>query len=342
MPPEASSTRKRPATILDVAKMAGVSVGTVSRYLNGIDVRNSKRLQIEGAIAHLRYSRNAAASAMRSDKSNVVALLVPGYGEFFGKIVTALNSTLTQSGQVLLTHQHDRDHRALGLALQFFRDHRVNAVATPGVPQLRSEIEALIEADIPVILFNNDIPGLRVDRVLTKNSEGCQAAMKYLVDMGHRRIAFISGDEQETSATERLLGYRLAVQQYGLPVDDRYVLGDAWSRHMAYFNTQQLMELEEPPTAILTASIDLALGVLDFAAATHLEIARDLSLMSFDDGEIFTQSKPAISCIAQPTARIGTEIAQLMMAHVHDRHGRRYREIRLDCEVIMRGSVMRL
>lgn len=334
--------RRRAPTIVDVARLAGVSVGTVSRYLNGIDIRDAKRLQIENAISELKYSRNAAASAMRSDRSNLVAILMPAFGEFFGAILSELNDRLTDEGQVLLAHRHDRDHRALALALQFFRDHRVNAVITPGVADLRGEIEALIDAGIPVILFNNDIPGLKVDRVLTQNAEGIESAMRYLMDMGHRHIGFIGGDVQESSAIERREGYQRAVRANALPVDESYIVGDAWSRHMAYFSARQLMELPKPPTAILAASIDLALGVMDYAADAGLMIGEEISLMSFDDAEIFQQNKPGITCIAQPTARIGEEIAQLVMSHISGHHDNRHREIRLECEIRLRRSVRRI
>lgn len=336
------SNRKRAPTILDVAKQAGVSVGTVSRYLNGVEIRDGKRHLIESAIADLKYSRNAAASAMRSDRSNLVAILVPGFGEFFGAILTKLNERLTDEGQVLLAHRHDRDHRALALALRFFRDHRVNAVIMPGVIELREEIEALIDAGIPVILFNNNIPGLAVDRVLTRNAEGSESAMRYLMDMGHHYIGFIGGDVHESAAIERLEGYQNAVRAGGLPVDEHYIKGDAWSRHMAYFSARQLMELPQPPTAILAASIDLALGVMDYAADAGLIIGDQISLMSFDDAEIFLQNKPAITCIAQPTSRIGEEIAQLVMSHISGHHDDRCREIRLECEIRLRNSVRRI
>ena len=334
--------RKRAPTILDVARVAGVSVGTVSRYLNGVAIRDGKRAAIEAAIASLRYTRNAAASAMRTDRNNLVALLVPGYGEFFGNILTSLNARLTAHGMVLLTHQHDRDHRALGMALQFFRDHRVNAVVMPGVPSLRPQVEALIEAGIPVLFMNNDIPGLQVDRVFSRNAEGAEKAVDYLVAMGHRRIGFIGGDPVETSATERRDGFLRAIRRHGLPADPRLVTGDAWSRHLAYFCTRQLLETDAPPTAILTASIDLALGVMDHARETGLVLPDALSLVSFDDGEFFRQSRPGITAIAQPTAEIGTELAELVMSHVTGAHAARFREVRIDCSLILRDSVARV
>ena len=338
----ANLVRKRPPTILDVARQAGVSVGTVSRYLNGISVRESKRLPIESAIVDLRYSRNAAASAMRNERSNLVALLVPGFGEFFGEILGSLSTRLTDYGQVLLTHRHDNDHRSMALALQFFRDHRVNAVITQGIPSLRRDIENLIDAGIPVIMFNNVLPNLQVDRVVTQNEQGSINAMQYLVDMGHRRIAFLQGDRTESSSVERLEGYSRAVAAHHLPVDRRYVSGGAWSRHIGFSSTRQLMELPEPPTAILAASIDLALGVLDYSSEFGVTIGDQLSLVSYDDAEIFRQWKPAITSIAQPTARIGTEIAELVFSHIRGGHGNKHREIRLEPTIQLRNSVRRL
>lgn len=334
--------RKRAPTILDVARQAGVSVGTVSRYLNGVSVRDNKRQSIESAIVDLRYSRNAAASAMRNERSNLVALLVPGFGDFFGDILASLSARLTDYGQVLLTHRHDNDQRSMALALQFFRDHRVNAVITQGIPSLRRDIENLIDVGIPVIMFNNDLPNLRVDRVLTQNVQGSLNAMQYLVDMGHRHIGFLAGDMTEMSSTERLEGYNRAVTANNLPVDGRYIAGGAWSRHIGFSGTRQLMELPQPPTAILAASIDLALGVLDYSNEFGVQLGEQLSLVSFDDAEIFRQWKPAITSIAQPTARIGVEIAELVYSHIRGGHGGGHREIRLEHTIQLRQSVRRL
>jgi DNA-binding LacI/PurR family transcriptional regulator len=102
------------------------------------------------------------------------------------------------------------------------------------------------------------------------------------------------------------------------------------------------MELPEPPTAILAASIDLALGVMDYANDVGVAIGDRLSLVSFDDAEIFRQWKPAITSIAQPTAKIGVEIAELVLSHIGGRHGDRYRDIRLECTIQLRDSVCRI
>ncbi|MEO6015442.1 MAG: LacI family DNA-binding transcriptional regulator [Devosia sp.] len=330
--------RSRPPTIIDVAREAGVSVGTVSRYLNGIEVRDNKRLTIEGAIKRLNYNRNAAAKAMRTERTNMVALLVPGYDEYFAGILSSLTRALAREGQVLLTHKHEGDQRALALALEFFQTHRVNAVITPGVPQVRAEVERLVQQGIPVIFFNNDVPGLDVDRVFSKNEEGAHRAVNYLLDLGHRHIGFVGGDESETSAADRQLGYRRALTERGISVRPDYVVGGTWRRQDAYAGARRLMELDKPPTAIFTANYVLALAVLDHLHEIGKTVGEDVSLVSFDDVELFKQIRPMVTAVAQPKTEIGEHIAEIVLSHLDAKQTHTSRTVLLDCSMVLRDT----
>lgn len=328
----------RAATVVDVAERAGVSVGTVSRYLNGAELRPAKRDAVEKAIRDLRYNRNAAAKAMRTDKTNIVALLVPGYDEFFAAILASLSRTLAADGQVLLTHKHEGDARALGLAMEFFQTHRVNAVVTPGVEEVQPQVEALLAQGIPVVFFNNDVPGLRVDRVFSRNADGARKAVKHLIDLGHTRIAMIRGERQETSAEERHKGYLAALADAGISARGEYVVGGTWRRQDAFSGITRLMELPEPPTAVFTANYVLAFAVLDYLRENGLKVGEDLSLLSFDDVEPFRQMTPGVTAVAQPAAAIGEAIGEIVLDHVAGREHPQPRTVGIDCTIILRET----
>lgn len=330
--------RGRAATIVDVAERAGVSVGTVSRFLNGFELRQVKREAVELAIKDLRYNRNAAAKAMRTDKTNIVALLVPGYDEFFAGVLAGLTRNLAAAGQVLLTHKHEGDARALALAMEFFQNHRVNAVVTPGVKHVQPQVEALLDQGIPVVFFNNDVPGLAVDRVFSKNASAATKAVKHLIDLGHRRIAIINGDLRETSAQDRQAGYLAALKAAGIKRNPDYIVGGTWKRQDAFGGITQLMELAEPPTAVFTANYVLAFAVLDYLRENGLSVGRDLSLLSFDDVESFRQMTPGITAVAQPSAAIGEAIGEIVLDHVAGRAHPHPRTVGLECTIVLRDT----
>ncbi|MEO5805218.1 LacI family DNA-binding transcriptional regulator [Devosia sp.] len=333
-----SNERRRAATIIDVAQHANVSVGTVSRYLNGITVRQPKREAIDKAIAALRYNRNAVAKAMRTDRTNMVALLVPGYDEFFAEILASLTRGLAAEGQVLLTHKHEGDPKALALAIEFFQNHRVNAIVTPGVSEVRQQVQAMVDHGIPVVFFNNDVADMPVDRVFSKNFEASRQAVKHLIDIGHRRIAHIAGDRRETTGHERQRGYLQALDDAGIAADPRYIVGGTWKRQDANIAIMQLMQLPEPPTAIFTANYVLALAVIDYCRQHNIALGEDLSLLSFDDVELFRQMHPGVTAVAQPASAIGEAISEVVLGHINGIHPAAPRTVMLDCNIILRQT----
>ncbi|KQV29291.1 hypothetical protein ASC97_23415 [Rhizobium sp. Root1203] len=333
-----SDGRRRAATIIDVARHANVSVGTVSRYLNGIIIRQTKREAIDKAIAALHYNRNAAAKAMRTERTNMVALLVPDYDEFFAEVLASLTRNLADEGQVLLTHKHEGDPKTLAMAMEFFQNHRVNAVVTPGVSEVRTQVEALVEHGIPVVFFNNDVPYLKVDRVFARNRDISRRAVRHLIDLGHRRIGHISGGMRETTAQDRQAGYSDALRDADIPLNPNYIAGASWKRQDAYSAIERLMQLDEPPTAIFTATYVLALAVIDYFREHDIALGKDVSLLSFDDVEIFRQMSPGVTAIAQPTTAIGQAISEIVLGHINGIQRIAPRTVTIDCSIILRQS----
>lgn len=336
---EAQPGRRRAATIIEVARHADVSVGTVSRFLNGYSVRNEKRDRIKLAIDVLKYNRNAVAQAMRTDRTNMVAMLLPGYDEFFSGVLTHITKILSDEGLVLLTHEHRGEASGLGQALEFFQNHRVGAIIMPGMEAVRPQVNALLEQGIPVIFYNNDCPGLPVDRVFSNGREGSRQAVRHLHDLGHRQIGIIAGLQEETSAVDRLEGYRQGMRECGLPVDPDYETGWSWQRrHAGFDGMEALVSLPKPPTAVLASNYVLALGALDCMKGRDLQVGKDISLITYDDVDFLKFITPSISAIAQPAAAIGQHIAEIVLQKLKRGRPTAPRTVYLDCSIILRES----
>ena len=335
--------RKRQSTIVDVANAAGVAIGTVSRYLNGQPVRQGNRGQIEDAISRLGYRRNALAAAMKTDLTNIVGFLVPSLGEYHAAMLEQLSRTMRGIGRAVLSYCHDADPRSIRDGLDFFAAHRVDSLVMDGTADVGDRIRFLLDHGTPVVFYDNDVPGLPVDRVFVENRAASFRAVGHLLDIGHRRIAVVAGNQRDFTARERLAGFRDALIDRGIPIEEEYVVQGGWSEAGGHAAMRQLLTLDTPPTAIFSCNYNMTVGALSLIREYGLNVPEDLSLISFDDVPLFKLREVGVTAIAQPIGRIAETITGMLMTRL-DNHTSRapHATITLDCEIILRGSTRRL
>jgi len=339
---EEGSWRKRPSTILDVARVAGVAVGTVSRYLNGFPVRPGNRDMIEGAIRKLGYRRNALAAAMKSDLTNTVGFMVPRLTEFHSPILELLSRRLRASGRALLTYCHDDDQDSIAEALDFFATHRVDCLVMDGREEASDMIRELSASGTPVILYDNDVPGLPIDRVLVDNRAVSNRAVRHLLDMGHTRIAALSGSLRNYCGRERLEGYKQALAEAGIEVVPEYVVDGDWSESRGHSGMLRLLSLERPPTAVFCCNYNMAVGALTLLKERRCRVPEDISVASFDDVQLFRLHDVGVTAIAQPIERIAETIAGLVESRLSEEGSwHAPHTIVLGCEIVLRDSTRR-
>ena len=337
-----TTVKRRSATIIDVAKAANVAVGTVSRYLNGQIIRRSNREQIETAIHDLGYRRNAAAASIRTDLTHMIGFLVPTFDEFHARMLEHLARSVRQTGRALLTYCHGGDPRIVAEALDFFAAQRVDALVMDGTAEVYHRVDDLITHDVPIIFYNNDVKGLAADRVMVENQKASYRIVTHLIDLGHQRIGMLTGNPANSSAVERLTGYEQALIEYGLPMDPALTVRGNWVYEGGYQATKRLMQLETPPTAIFAANYNMAMGALGWFKENGLRVPTDISLVSFDDVEIFRLLDAGITAVAQPVAKIADTITDILVERLADPSGSHNRTTLLECDIILRGSTRRL
>jgi len=332
-------TSKRPPTIVDVAEAAGVAIGTVSRYLNGQTVRRANRDQIEDAIRRLGYHRNALAAAMKSDLTNMVGLLVPRLSEFHAAVLEHLSLLLRQQGRALMTYCHNEDHQSVLDLLDFFASHRVDCVIMNGRKDALDRIRDTVRGGTPVIFYDTDIQGPAVDRVLVENRTASFRAVSHLLDIGHKRIAVLTGNIESYTGRERFEGYRQAMLGRGLSIDPDLVLETHWSEEEAFGGMLKLLTLRERPTAVYCCNYNMTVGALRMIKEHGLRIPDDISLVSFDDIPLFRLYEVGITAVAQPIVKIAETIASLVSSRLSPRGAAHApHTIMLDCDIILRGS----
>ncbi len=336
---EDPSGRRRPSTIIDVAHEAGVAVGTVSRYLNGLPVRVGNRDQIENAIRRLGYRRNALAAAIKSDLTNMVGFMVPGLSEFHAAILEQLSDRLRRTGRGLLTYCHNDDRGSIAEALHFFGGHRVDCLVMDGHEDASEGVRELLAGGTPVIVYDNDVPGLPVDRVLVDNRTASARVVNHLLDLGHTRIAVLTGSLHDYTGRERLEGYLEAMRKHGIEVPPAYIIDAGWIESRGYAGMLRLLTLEQPPTAVFCCNYNIAVGAIALLKEQGRHIPADMSLVSFDDVPLFRLHEAGITAVAQPVDMVAQTITGLITARLsEDGEHHAPHTVTLGCDIILRGS----
>jgi len=309
-----------PATIRDVARLAGVGVGTVSRVLNNHpSVSDETRQRILTAIATLDYQPNLNARRLSLQKTLTIAVVVPfittaSVTERLRGIIAGVEGT---DYDLVIYNVESVDHRD-----RYFRQvphrGRVDGLIIVSLTPSDEDIERFRRAGIPTVLVDARHP--RLPHVIVDDVRGGQMATETLVGLGHQRIAFL-GDRYPnpfhfTSSYHRYLGYTQALDQARIPQRQDYVVTGEHSRGIARTLAHELLALPEPPTAIFAASDTQAIGALAAAQERSVRVPEDLSVIGYDDLEIATYL--GLTTVHQPLFESGTEGIALLFAHMED------------------------
>lgn len=326
----------RKVTIVDVAAAAKVSIGTVSRYINGLPVRKPE--QIRDAIAALGYSRNALAGSIRAQATRTVGILLPNFDEFHARILTGISDSLRQSGYSGLTARFTDLDRSLDEAVDFLVSRRVDGLIVGNLPSANSSLERIAQTELPMVFYNAHPPDWEVDRVEVENVEVTTRAVEHLLDIGHQRIGIVTGEIGQQPADDRLHGYHKALIKAGVARDGQLEQSGKWSRRGGHEAAKRLLSAVPPPTAIFSSNYQMTVGVLQLIRERGLRIPQDISLIGFDDADLFALLDPGITVVSQPLTEIAREVADLMIDRLTGDREHGPRSVRLECNIVLRGS----
>jgi LacI family transcriptional regulator len=327
-------------TIKDVARAAQVSVGTVSRVLNrNATVRPEVRSKVQRAIEQLGYTPNAVAQSMRSRFTQTVGCVIreikiPALAAF----VRAAHDVLDEAGfSLLITNSEGRVEREREL-LKRLAGRRTDGIMMGPYTPVDDEFDAFLRnLAIPILLIDRDEPAW-ADAVLADHASSVRAATEHLLDLGHRRIALLTGEASIYPARERVRGYREAHAARALCVDPSLIQASSFLPSSGYLHTSSMLAGRERPTAIIAGGIDMLSGVLRATRVRGLEIPRDLSIVGAGDSELAELYTPAISVEHWDQARIGQVAAELLLDRLVGGAGPEARRVLLPSEFVVRAS----
>ncbi|MCC7368684.1 MAG: LacI family DNA-binding transcriptional regulator [Chloroflexi bacterium] len=305
-------------TIRDVAAKSGVSANTVSRVLNGKqDVSPVTRERVQAVIDELGFRpNNLARSLLRRQSHTIGHVVTDCTNPNTAQQIRAIQDVTTREGySVVLFDTNERADRQTQ-SLHLLEGQVVDGIIlTPA----RSEDDGLakfVGRGNRLVLLNRDVPGLDVDRVMIDNRAGARAAIEHLIELGHRRIAYITGRPEISTVSERLAGYQDALAAHGITLDPHLVCRVEIDVEAATEATGKLLGRRRRPTAIFAYNDLMAVGALVAIRAAGLRVPEDISLVGHDDILYAPYLQVPLTTVAQPTREMAETAARLLVARV--------------------------
>lgn len=310
--------RSRP-TIQDVARRAGVSRQTVSRVLNNKgEVRPETRERVLAAIEELNYRPNAVARSMVRGHTCTLGCIAPTLTDYtFASIIEGAQAEARRQGYFILTGSAPTEHEVESL-LEEFLHRQVDGliVFNPYADGRFRYLLPLIENGTPVVYLGNTPCNEPVSSVRCDDRDGGYQATRYLLELGHRGIATITGPPNEECVGDRLNGYCRALAEYDLSVDERLILRGDWSAISGYRATYSLLETGVPFTAIFAQNDQMAIGAIRALREAGLQVPRDVSVIGFDDIPLASYFDPPLTTLRQPMTELGVQAARLLITTI--------------------------
>jgi LacI family transcriptional regulator len=328
-------------TIREIADLAGVSIATVSRVMNGRDdVSDETRDAVRRVINEHGYTANRNARGLSAGRTGLVGFLVPlVFPAYFAEILAgAAEALYEQEMRMVLSptqHEHAREVSLL--------DRLMHGGATDGalivLPREPSEeLERALEAGYPFVVVDPLMPlNDRIPSVLAAHTSGADQAMRHLLSLGHRRIGAITGPPGWVATEDRRRGYRSALAAAGIPFDPELEVEADFEITDGQQAAGVLLDLRNPPTAIFAFNDNIAVGAMQTAHELGLRIPEDLSIVGFDDVAHASIVTPSLTTVRQPLAEMGRTAVSLLV-RLLERQSVETLSIQLATRLVVRGS----
>jgi LacI family transcriptional regulator len=313
---------------------------TVSRVINNSGyISQEKRERVEAAVAALGFVPNALARSLRFKQTKTIALIVTDItNPFFTTIARGVEDAASEQGFMVVfgntDESQDKEVNYLNVLLQ----KQVDGILLVPVRSSPEPVNFLQGHNIPLVVLDRRIPGLKVDSVRCDSEQGAYLLTRHLLELGHRRIATLSGPAELMTAADRVAGYRRALHEAGLG-DETAVYYGFFTPESGYEMALQALTANPRPTALLATNNFIAAGVLHALHKTGLRAPEDISVVAFDDLPNFVGGDPFFSYISQPAYEMGRKAMELLLGQINNtKDPLEPQEIILPTELILRAS----
>ena len=332
---------KKP-TLRDVAELAGVSVGTVSRVLNSPDrVSERSKQKVDKAIEELSYVPDALGQGLRAGSIRTIGLVLPDVANpFYTTLARGVEDIARNNKFSIVLCNTDENADREAEYLQVLVSKRVDGliIAPVGSPESSRYLVSLQKKGMKFVFVVRRLREIKCDVVCSDLRQAAYVLTRHLTALGHRRIGLITGPNKYSTTDERIKGYREALAEADVPFDPGLRVESPFKVEGGHQGTLDLLAAANPPTAIIAGSNFIAVGVIKAARELGITIPQKLALVSFDDIPLASEMYPFLTVAAQPVYSIGTIAANLLLEQIRDQVRESVRDVVLQPELIVRYS----
>ncbi len=331
------------STILDVAKLAGVSTATVSRVINSPDsVREPTREKVRRAMALCNYKYNALARGFATKQSNTIGLIIPNINNpIFAESTRGVQDYAHKNNiQVILGNTYYQNEQEENL-IRTLREKQVDGLILTSTDPKSATISALVEEKFPLVLLYSTIKKGPVSAVGVDNYYGGYLATEHLVKLGHQRIGMIAGKFSISDRSfHRWHGYRQCLKQYGLAYDKNLLRQTEYSLSGGIESIKSMLETNDPPSAVFCSNDYLAIGAIKGAREAGIKLPESLSIVGFDNIQIASYVIPELTTVHQPAYEMGKQGAKVLFKLMKEKQSPPV-QIMLEASLVVRDSTVR-
>ena len=302
-------------------------------------VSERTRQRVEEAIAELNYVPNALSQGLRFNKTNVIALVLSDVtNPFWTTVARGTEDASNEENYSVILCNTDEDVAKQDKYVQLLLRRQVDGFLLVPVSNTVDTIRSIQQQSVSLVTLDRQLSGISVDIVRADSEGGAYELTRYLTELGHRRIAILSGPEIVSTSTQRVAGYRRALQDAHLKVDSELISFGKFYQESGYERTMKLLALSRPPTAIFAGNNFIAIGVMKALYESGLRIPEDMSVVGFDDLPPGLLVQPFLTVAAQPAYEMGYRATKLLLERIANSGEPSYQEIVLPTQLVIRQS----
>jgi len=330
-------------TIKDVAKYTGLSIATISKYINGGNVLEKNRILIDDAIEKLGFKVNTIARGLKTNKSMTIGILIPTLENIFcTSIISDIENILIQNGYSTIICDYREDGKMEMEKLDFLIGKMVDGIISMPLSITAEKLNNIIDREIPIVLIDRPVRGANCDTVLVDNLNASYNAVEQLIIHGHKRIGIICGPRDIYTANERLKGYLRVHEDYDMQVDSDLIKYGDYKMESGYNMLIDLINSDNPPTAVFVTNYEMTLGAVMAINEKNIKIPEELSFIGFDNLQMAKIVKPSLSIVVQPMKLIAETAADILLQRLKGNGEKTTVMHRLKTELIHGDSICRV
>lgn len=330
-----------PATIRDIKAQTGLSLATISKYINGGNVLPENKVKIEAAIHELHYEVNELARGLVTNRTRTVGIIVYNIESLFnGTLLRYIGDRLRQHGYGLLICDSCNDEKIEAGNVRFLLNKKIDGMIVLPVSSRPDFLKPATDAEVPVVLVDRMLKDAEFDCVRIDNRRAAYRAVNELIRNNHRDIAIISGIEY--TGAERLKGYKDAMEQAGCTVRDEYIKTGTHNIEFGYESMKGFMGLSKKPTAVFMTNYEITLGAVMAVNESKYKCPDNFSLMGFDDLILSHIVKPRMCLVVQPMKEMGEKAVDILLRKIESKEQETPLEVTLGTRIEKGNSIRKL